>query len=327
MAFVSEEVAVEPLSSEKLAEPWPEGIPRNYDEMLKTHGAYVIYLIRKYNKVDRNFEELHSYIWARLIQMDIIRLYVDGVNDKVQSTMTALECCELLGVTFGQWRTKMWAYHMGDPVVRNGQVICRRMGGWMPTPINIEEFEKRGQKGYSAKTARFDSDDIGRLMGLERMLKNGSIRGPFSKYISDPQFIELKATKGHFQSYVAKAIWSNFLNWCRTFRRKWALDQPKKLPTDQDNDEHNWESNIPDPRGTRQETVAVVRQALSRLSEALYESMDGVPSCKPVAQYEMQMYELLEQGVQLNEVVNRLEVPDKTKRAILRSVMDIRPRA
>ncbi len=316
-----------------VGEAWPEGVPHTTEEMLQTHGAYVSNLLRKYNKVGRNYEELHSYVWQRLVELNVIQLYMENVDDKMQSTMTALEACAVLGVSFGQWHTKMWAYHKGDPVIRgtgkNRRIICRRLGGWMPTPVNLDDFHAKGLKGYTAKTALFETDDIARLMMMERELKNGDVVGPFNKRVSVPQItkLKLKATKGHFQSYLARTIYTNFLNWCRTYRRKWALDQPRKLPTDTEHEEHDWEVNIPDPSGTRQETVAVLKQAYTRLSETLYESMEGVESCKPVAQYEIQMFDLLEQGITLPEVVKQLEVPDHVRRAVLRSVADLRTRA
>ncbi len=49
--------------------------------------------------------------------------------------------------------------------------------------------------------------------------------------------------------------------------------------------------------------------------------------CKPVAQTEMQMYELLEQGVPLPEALRKLDVPERVRRAVLKSVADYRSRA
>lgn len=305
---------------------WPEDIPRDYREMEKMYGAFVAGTLRKYNKVNRNFPELLAHIWMRLIHVDVIGKFMASVSEKMPRTMTAVQACEMLGVSFNQWRTKMWAWHKGDPVystIGGKQVmICRRSGGWMPTPINIGDFEAKGQKGYSSKNALFDSDDIGKLMSMETQMKNGAIRGPFAKQ-GELTLPQLKATKGHFQSYLAHAIHSNFANWCRTDKRKYSQDRPMRLHTDSDHEDHAWEANLADPNGARQETMAAFKEAVQKLSTTLHSAMEGVPSCKPVSEHETEMFALLEEGYTLPEVVKKMEVPDKVRRSILRSVAEL----
>jgi DNA-directed RNA polymerase specialized sigma24 family protein len=318
------------LASESMIEAcWPEDIPRNYKEMEKQYGGFVAATLRKYNKVNRNFSELLAHIWMRLIHVDVIGKFMASVAEKMPRTMTATEACHLLGVTFGQWRTKMWAYHVGDPVIRNGRMVCRKQGGWMPTPINAEIFLKKTNgksNGYSSKNAIFASEDIMKLASDEHELKNGGVRGPFAKQgpLNLPQ---LKATKGHFQAYLARTIHSNFANWCRTDERKYSKDRPMFLRTDEEGEESNWEANLADPRSSGQETTAMVSEACKRLSTTLYSAMEGVPSCKPVEEHETEMFELLEDGYTLPEVVRKMDIPEKAKKAILRSVADLRSHA
>ena len=238
----------------------------------------------------------------------------------------------------------MWAYHKGDPIKSKdgARIIGRRQGGWMPTPINLDIFKERrsrwgAQCGYSAKTAEFQATDIFYLASLERSTNRGSvIGGAFNKQgvMVHPQ---LKATKGHFQSYVATSIYSDFLNWIRTYRRKWEKDRPMFLRTDDESDGSNWEQQIEDPGGAHQETETALKQVCTKLSQTLYQGMrgleaDGRLKCKPVTdeeikQTEMEMYELLEQGVPLAEVVKKLDLPDQVRRAVLKSIADLRPRA
>lgn len=313
---------------------WPADIPRDYNEMYAMDGGFVASTLRKHNKVGRNFEELLSYIWQRLVEKDVIGLFMQSIQEKFKPTMSAVEACEYLGVTFTQWRTKMWAFHKGDPIKVDGRVVGRRQGGWMPTPINLDEFKGKrsrwgGQCGYSAKSAMFTTLDIARLATMERLMKNGCVMGPFARQgvMVHPL---LKPTKGHWRSYVATSIYSDFLNWCRTYRRKWSKDRPMYHRDTEDGEDMDWESKLEDPSGVHQENEALAKQAFTRLSETLYEGMRefGVTfKCKPIEQTEMQMFSLLERGVPLPEVVRQLDLPDQVRRAVLCSVADLRDEA
>jgi hypothetical protein len=314
---------------------WPEDIPRNYEEMYKMYGGFVASTLRKHNKVGRNFEEMLSYIWQRQVEKDVIGLFMQSITDKHKPTMTAVEACSYLGVTWNQWKTKMGAFHKGVAVRSTdgtGRVVARRLGGWMPTPINLQDFAVKrsrwgSQSGFTAKTAIFNLLDIAKLASMERLLANGCVVGPFAKQgvMNHPQ---LKPTKGHFQSYVATSVYSDFLNWCRTYRRKWSKDRPMYLRADEEGEEMSWEQQLEDPSGVHQENETLVKQAFTKLSEALYSGMREFDvsklKCKPVEETEMEMFTHLERGMPLPDVVRKLDLPDQVRRAVLRSVADLR---
>lgn len=323
----------------------PEEIPSNYDELFRDYGAFIAAAVRKHNKVGRNFDEMYAHVQMRLVEKDVISLFMQNVAEKLPQRMTAVQACEFLGVKWKQWEVKMWTYHAGDPIYSKDRtrIIGRRQGGWMPTPINSDEFrtriieqnEKRAAKGLApkvmpdcpgcqSKNAIFDIDDIITLSTDETLLKNGTVRGAFAKQGPCVR-PEMKATKAHFQAYLSKSIYSDFANWCRTYARKWSQDRPM-YHREGDNNDANWEADLIAPGGARQETQAVLREAVTKLSETLYENMKGADTlkCKPVAQTEMQMYELLERGVPLPEVLRKLDVPERVRRAVLKSIVDIR---
>jgi hypothetical protein len=339
------------IASDAMVEAfWPADIPRDNKELYKNYAPFVAAALRKHNKVGRNFEEMYAHVWARLVEKDILNLFMSSVSEKMPKQLTAMQACKYAGVTFQQWRVKMWRWHVGTPIrsKHDGRIIGRRQGGWMPTPINANEFIERSRErnakinpkriakglppleetnGLRSKNALYDIDDVMTLLTMEQPLANGRVACPFRKQGPMEQPIEVKATKAHFQAYLSKSVYSDWCNWCRTYKRKWEKDGPMYLRTDEEHDDSNWESNLEDPTGMQQETRAVLKQAYTRLSETLYEGMKGVPKCKPVAQTEMQMFELLERGMPLPEVVKKLDVPDRVRRNIIKSIADIRVRA
>ncbi len=331
---------------------WPEEIPRNYEELHSMYAPFIATALRRHNKVGRNFEELYSYVWQRLVEKDVIELFMDSVRQKLPRRLTAVQACAFLGITFKQWKTKMWSYHLGVPIYSKHDpeiIIGRRIRGWMPTPLNALDHEMRcrehnakliaeGQKpgpvtnGSQSRDAIYDIYDIVELSMLEDPDKRGTVRGrgPF-RVVRDTVQPELKATKAHFQAYLSKSIYSDWANWCRTYMRKWEKDRPMFVRETDDPEQETWEQKLRDPAGARQETQIALKQAMGILSTTLHESMRGVDAvalkCKPVKQTEMEMFELLVRGVPLPEVVKKLSVPERVRRNILKSIADIRVRA
>lgn len=307
----------------KIASDATLAVPRDYDEMEKLYGKFIADILLRVNKVGRNGRDLYNHIWEKLLGADVLGKYVAMTEQALPKTMTALEACDMLGVTFTRWRTAMWAYHKGDPVFdkTTGKEVSRRHGHWMPTPINLAEFEAKGQKGYSAKSALFDTLDIGKLASDERTLKNGSVRGPFRLH-GEIRMPEAKATKQHFQSYLAVAVKNHFANFCRTQQRKHKERAPDALPGHRPpvDDSISWEATLEDPKERHQETIAALHEAKQRLSTSLHDGMRNIPSCKPVEEHEMQMFELLEDGFTLGETVRKMDIPKSVQQLVLRSV-------
>lgn len=337
---------------------WPDEIPRNYEELYKQYAGFVATAIRKHNKIGRNFEEQFAFIWKRLIEKDVIGLFLQSAAEKQPKHLTALQACSYAGVSFEQWRVKMWRWHVGTPIRSKHDpklIIGRRQGGWMPTPVNADEFRLASRQrnavrnanriakglppldlgdtiGSRSTKALYTIEDVVALLSEEKLSLNGNVRGPFR--INRPTEAAevpatMKVTRAHFQAYLSRSIYSDWCNWCRTYKRKWEKDRPMFLRQDEEHDDSSWESELRDPRGAAQETQVVLKEAVERLSLTLRESMIGL-DCekrKPLAQTEMQMFELLEQGVPLPEAMKKLDVPERVRRAVLKSISDIRVRA
>jgi hypothetical protein len=335
-------------SAAAVVELWPEGVPRDNKELYDLYSQFVAAALRRHNKVRRNFDEMYSFVWQRLFEKDIVTLFMQSVQEKLPKQISALQACKFLGISFEQWRVKMWRFHVGVPIKSKydpKRIIGRRQRGWMPTPINADGFllksrernakrVARGEqpepetKGHRSVNALFDIDDIVTLSVMENLTKKGMVSGPFRKK-GEAQFPQMKATKSHFQAYLSKSVYSDWCNWCRTYKRKWSQDRPMFLRADDEQDDSNWETKLVDPSGMKQETEVGLKEAVYLLSETFNEEMREVDplQCKPVAQTEMQMFELLQRGVPLPEALKKLEIPEKVRRAVLKTVFDIRSHA
>jgi hypothetical protein len=338
-------VAATHENSLSIKEDWPKGIPHNNTELYRDYAAFVASSLRKHNKVTRNFDELLSYIWKRLIEKDILSLFFESINDKFPRHLNTTQVCTYLGVSRSQWLNQMRKYHRGTPVRAGNEfnprfIVCQIQGAWMPTPYNIDELREvvrekieRRAKGKPIGRLKhvepiFDINDVQSLTVDEVLGKDGRIRCmTFRKRA--PQSLEslhIKPTKAHFISYLSKSIYSDFLNWCRTYRRKWAQDQPMAFREDNEED-REWEANLEDPFGMRQEAKTMAQQAITRISEVLHKKMRRGPSGQPIQQTEMRLFELLKQGVLMPDALHRIKIPEYVRREVLRSIEDIRGQA
>lgn len=116
---------------------WPEGLPRTYDELAAKYGDYIVKRVRKYNQVDRNFEDLFQSIWMKLIESNLLNKFAARAASTLPPTMTAEEACSYLGITFEAWQAAV------RPSTR------------MPVPIGGISF-RRGAVVRTEDIARFD---------------------------------------------------------------------------------------------------------------------------------------------------------------------------
>jgi hypothetical protein len=315
-------------------------IPKNYVELQKMYGELIFNVLRKQNKVVRNFEDLHGYIWMKIIEAKLIERFEEYVRKQMPKVLTALEACELLGISWRQWSTAMWAYHKGDPIKydRHGNVVERRRGRWMPTPINLAEFQARGLPGYSAKTTLFAFDDVIALSINERF-RGGKIRSSFrhmGRDIKDGliqgekrsagtvKLPDITVTKAQFRNYLIMAVGNHYANFCRTVKRK-HQERPYTQPSYMSEDTPVWEATLPDKNSPDADSMVALAEVKQMLSNTLAECMDGVESCKPVAEHETEMFKMLEDGVSLFQALGKMSIPPKVKSAIMDTIRPLAP--
>jgi hypothetical protein len=313
-------------------------IPKNYDELQKQYGVHISKLLLKYNKVERNQEDLHSHIWMKLMESKLLERFEDYVSRQTPKVLLAVECCDFLGISWGQWVTAMWAHHKGDPLTyaEDGKILSRRQGRWMPTPINLAEFQARGLVGFTSKSALFDFSDIVRLSIDERRTKSGELRGAFRlrgrKISSQGQvlsadrpeglikFPDIHITKAQFRNYLSRAILNHYANFCRTAERR-HKERPYIPPGyATEDDSQSWESTLPDLQQCSADTVLALAEARQVLSDTLHECLDGVVSCKPVAEHEIEVFAMLENGSSLMQALRDTNLPPKVQNAVLDTI-------
>jgi hypothetical protein len=313
-------------------------IPKNYNELQKQYGALIYKLLFKYNKVERNMEDLHSYVWVKLLEANLLDRFNDYVLRQTPKVLSALECCDLLGVSWGQWITAMWSYHKGDPLTydKNGAILSRRQGRWMPTPINLAEFQARGLAGYSAKSALFAFSDIIQLSLDEKRFKSGKLRGafrlmgrevdPLGQVLGDdrPEGLiklpDIHVTKAQFRNYLTMAVLNHYANFCRTAERR-HKERPYTPPAYlSEDDAPSWEATLPDLQSSDADTVLALSEARQMLSTTLHECLDGIVSCKPVAEHESEVFSMLENGSTLMQALRDTNLPPKVRNAVLDTI-------
>lgn len=312
-------------------------VPGTYDELQQQYGGLIYKLLCKYNKIERNMEDLHSYVWVKILEANLLERFDEYVQNQVPKVLSALEVCDLLGVSFNQWRTAMWAYHKGDPRTydANGGVLDRRQGRWMPTPINLAEFQAQGLAGYSAKTALFAFDDIIRLAADERRFKNGKIQGAFrlmgreidlagqilgeTRVEGNIKLPEVHITRTQFRNYLTRSILNHYANFCRTAERR-HKERPFTPPASWDEDSPSWEATVEDKHSADAHLKLTLVEARKILSDTLHECMDGVESCKPIEKHESEVFEMLENGASLMQALRESEIPPRVRTAVLDTI-------
>lgn len=127
---------------------WPEGVPRTFDEMFRKYAPCIANEIRRHNVVAAHYEDHYQSVCEKLMAAQVLTRFVARVNktakdDELPPEMTATEVCDLFGITFGAWRSKMWSYH---------KVFVRDMRRKIPSEVSeTERVFTYAPKGATAK--------------------------------------------------------------------------------------------------------------------------------------------------------------------------------
>jgi len=303
-------------------------IPKNYDELERQYGRLIYSVLLKANKIERNFEDLHSYIWMKLIEARLLLRFEAKIQRQTPKVLSATQACDFLGVSWQQWESAMWSYHKGQPRKRKDGTRKpgpRKRGHWMPTPINLMEFQVQGLFGYNAKTALVAFEDVIRLTLEEktfrkmgRDVQDGVVVGE-SRPEGYLKFPEVKPTKAQFQNYLVMAVLNHYANFCRTQERR-HKERPYTPPAYKRNEEAPaWESTLPD-KSANADTMIALDEARQMLSNTLHEHMVGLEGCKPVKETESKVFTSLENGASLMQALRNTELPPKVCKSVIDTV-------
>ncbi len=310
-------------------------LPKTYPELYKQYGPFVHNFLKQRNKIERNQEDLEQYIWLKIVDAQLLQRFWDNAQRQMPKVLTALEACMLLGVSWNQWVAAMHTAHRGvQKYNAKGKKAGRKKGlRWMPTPINLLEFEAQGVLGYTSKKALFDFDDIIHLSYYAERDKKGVIRKAFRKMGRDvdangkviaetrpegfAKLPEVKVTKSQFKHYLQMAIGNHFANFCRTAERR-HKERPVTPPPHQE-DAPSWESTLEDTISAGSDSMVALTDVKQLLSNTIYECLDG-NSCRPVSEVETEVFRMIEDGASLMQALGKAGVSAKARSAILDTI-------
>ena len=178
---------------------WPEGLPHNYDELARQYGDHIAQQVARHNKVAWNLEDLLQTIWLKLIESRVLEKFVARASNDLPPTMTAMEVCDYLGVTFAYWKRNVMYVS-----VRKEQEGDDRYS-WMPKPIEGSPFSKK---------ALFLTADIDVLDHCAYIRNSSRTQAKVCP----------KVTSRGFKSYLNRAIHNHFANFCRSRKRRYSKE-------------------------------------------------------------------------------------------------------
>jgi DNA-directed RNA polymerase specialized sigma24 family protein len=314
--------------------PWPAGVPRNYDEMYQTWGKYVSNLIGRYNKVDRNFEELVQWIWEKLLQSNLLEKYVDRLYDS-QETVSNFEACQFVGLAWsverigpdgkkrmdrGPWYKRMWRCYCGEPMGRKGNIPLgpdgqrlRKKSGWMPKIVKGTWASKE------ALLLRSDVIKFKEQLDEERM--EAALEGKVLRIwqsIGESKIPIPASTDANFAGYLRRAVRNHFCNFVRHKERKEKERLHDHFFTFTNrlaqNEGAQWEDLLVDERS------GGAAEASAELNAALAKMLPHIPE-----KFQKSLFDLLMEGVTLEHSINRLDATPEEKRTMSRAVSAVRP--
>lgn len=91
-------------------------IPKDNNDLVRHYESFVALLVRRYNRVDSNFDDLLQHVWMKLIEVKIIDKYMASGSTpaSLPKRMTAAQACGYLKVTWSQWKMIHWRAQKGD---------------------------------------------------------------------------------------------------------------------------------------------------------------------------------------------------------------------
>jgi hypothetical protein len=207
-------------------------VPSSNHEMVKVFKQFVGFIVRKYNRVDTNYDDLLQHVWQKLIEVDVIGKYKSSGN--FPKEITGEQAAAYCQVTFAQFKVAIWRG------TRNN--TGREKHTWMPTPV---------VGGWSSRKAMYSTEDI------EMLLSSGFFRKKHKTDYICPR------SRCKFKPYLAKSIHNIWSNWCRTRSRKYKEQYLAPME-----DGTPWESLASDPFAASPETAAELSNIIDKLDKS-----------------------------------------------------------
>lgn len=288
-------------------------IPKTYEELQEFYGDHVRNLLNRYNKVERNLDDLHGYIWVKILEARLLERFQDYVSRQVPRVLTGLQATELLGISWKQWIAAMKDFHV------------KGRGTWMPTPINDLEFQARGERGHLEKDALYSFVDVLKLT-LEQY-RDGEWRLPFrimGRHVENGEIVggerpegyikipENKVTSSQFRNYLTMAVLNHYANFCRTLDRR-HKERPVTIKTQE---QPIWESTLVDGNQASPETKATLNEARKIINTALSQYSKDMTE----ETVEDVIFSRLSDGSSLMQALKEAQIPPRVRKAVFRAL-------
>lgn len=167
---------------------WPEGVPRNNDELVRNWGDFVLRRLKAFNKVQRNLEDLAQDVWMRLIAAQILEKFVAGAAVRFPEKISGLEAMRFLGLSWAQW----------SKIVRPDTTGTR----WAPEPADPTASPTEPETEFLMSHVRI----------LDELIPQHRRRCPR---------LRPTLTARGWKAYLVQAIHNHYANFCRTRNRKY----------------------------------------------------------------------------------------------------------
>lgn len=293
-------------------------VPRTYAELQELYGPHIRKLLVRSNRVESNFDDLHSYVWVKILEARLLDRFKDHIARQTPKVLTAIEACDLLGVSWQQWVEAVEAHHTGKSPV------------WMPTPVNEAEFRLQGISWFAAKNASFAYDDVVQLTFGERI--DGKVHWPFDRWGQDVRegvilgasrpeghlkTPKVRATKSQFKNYLSTAVLNHYANFCRTLKRR-HKERPQ-TPRGFEGDSTPWEDSLEERKQAPMETKVALSEARALLSETIQSCLleFGIPARDDS---EAKIFARLQDGATLLQALKGAGLPVRVRRSVIRLI-------
>lgn len=88
-------------------------VPSDNNDLVKKYDKFVALLVRKYNTVNPNFNDLLQHVWMKLVEVNIIEKYQKS-GGSLPKTLTGLQAAAYLQMKWGQFKVSIWRHVLGD---------------------------------------------------------------------------------------------------------------------------------------------------------------------------------------------------------------------
>lgn len=127
-------------------------LPASYAELYTRYEPYVARVVRRYDKVGRNFEDIVQTVWTNLIQSKVLEKFRSSVKieERLGPTLTAREAAAYLEIPWSSFCFSVWRSVLGEPIVSSPTMAVPDI--LLMFGVSWETFQKAMSESALGKT-------------------------------------------------------------------------------------------------------------------------------------------------------------------------------